>query len=166
MFTMSILFSTLTIKIVWKGIKTISRPKKLYRAWTAPPVLKFQDPPLMINVVNNIQIDAKNRFYSDAVSFELKYYISKYLCEIKKRLKMSFELKFWSNVFDDVRYKVWMVLSWISIVLGANLSSGKKTSLSVVCNNALFQAKFNELRYWSWSWRHFMQIADILLTGQ
>ena len=79
---------------------------------------------------------------------------------------MSFELKFWSNVFDDVRYKVWMGLSWISIVLGANLSSGKKMSLSVACNNALFQAKFNELRYWSWLWRHFMQIADILLTGQ
>ena len=59
MFTMSILFSTLTIKIVWKGIKTISRPKTLYRAWTAPPVKKFQDPQLMINVVNNIQIDAK-----------------------------------------------------------------------------------------------------------
>lgn len=39
---------------------------------------------------------------------------------------MSFELKFWSNVFDDVRFMVWMGLSWISILLGANLSSDKK----------------------------------------
>ena len=29
----------------WRGTKTIPRPKKFYRAGTAPPVLKFQDPP-------------------------------------------------------------------------------------------------------------------------
>ena len=70
MFTMSILFSTLTIKIVWKGIKTISRPKKLYRAWTAPLVLKFQDPPLMLNVVNKYSNWCKKIiFYSDAMIF-------------------------------------------------------------------------------------------------
>ena len=31
---------------VWRGIKTISRHQILYRAGTAPPVLKFLDPPL------------------------------------------------------------------------------------------------------------------------
>ena len=36
-----------SIEYVWRGIKTISRPQKLYRAWTVvPPVLKFLDPPL------------------------------------------------------------------------------------------------------------------------
>ena len=30
---------------MWRGNKTIPRPKKFYRAGTAPPVLKFQDPP-------------------------------------------------------------------------------------------------------------------------
>ena len=82
------------------------------------------------------------------------YFSSKYLCEMKNGLKISFELKFWSNVFDDVRFMVWMG----NCLIGANLSNGKKTSLSVACNNALFQAKFNVLRYWSWSWRHFMHL--------
>ena len=35
-----------SIGYVWRGIKTISRPQKLYRAGTAPPVYKFLDPPL------------------------------------------------------------------------------------------------------------------------
>ena len=36
-----------SIGYVWRGIKTIFRPQELYRAGTAPPVLKFLDPPLV-----------------------------------------------------------------------------------------------------------------------
>ena len=50
MITMCILFSTLTTKhrVCVKGFQIyISRPKKLYRTGTAPPVKKFLDPPMI-----------------------------------------------------------------------------------------------------------------------
>ena len=44
-----------SIGYVWRGIKAIFRPQKLYRAETTLPVLKFLDPPLIIAYYNNIK---------------------------------------------------------------------------------------------------------------
>ena len=44
------------IGYMWGGIKTIPRPQEFYRVETAPPILKFLDPTLMLsNVFTNFK---------------------------------------------------------------------------------------------------------------
>ena len=56
------------IGYAWRGIRTIFRPQKLYRARTAPPpVLKFLDPPLIYLLYNqNLQKQTLKKFQTGA----------------------------------------------------------------------------------------------------
>ena len=62
-----------SIEYVWRGIKTISRPKKLYRNGTAPPALKFLDPPLnhIFSVVDTLDLWMKCIIYVRSGSVEI-----------------------------------------------------------------------------------------------
>ena len=70
MFTICILF-TLTVNM-WRGIKTIFRHQKLYRAETAPPVLKFLDPPLL-TIINFLHLSKNDNSSLSPFSAHSKY---------------------------------------------------------------------------------------------
>ena len=61
-----------SIGYVWRGIKTIFRHQKLYRAETAPPVLKFLDPPLL-TIINFLHLSKNDNSSLSPFSAHSKY---------------------------------------------------------------------------------------------